>query len=38
MNGEEKSTEQVGNGLPAFWQRIAQLEGCDRLTGVHSDG
>ena len=38
MSDEEKSTEQVGSGLPAFCQRIAQLESSDRLTGVHDQG
>lgn len=38
MSDEEKSTEQVGSGLPAFCQRIAQLERCNRLNGVHDEG
>jgi len=38
MSDEEKSTEQVGSGLPAFCQQIAQLERCNRLNAVHDEG
>jgi len=38
MSDEEKSTEQVGSRLPAFCQRIAQLERCNRLNVPHDEG